>query len=163
MVRFCNRLPTRTRVGSATASLATKITGGMVEPVDGSGDVTLSPAVAAAGTPRTFTVKYTALTDLTDATLQITPMGVVIVDDLATTTITEQLTTTSGSYGYVRAASGDTGKGTLSLVGTGATNSMGWPDLKKGESVSTIIGPVNVKSRAQKYPWSVPILDECWQ
>ena len=90
----------------------------MVDPIDASGDVTLSPAVAAAGTPRTFTVTYTALTALTDATLQITPMGVVIVNDIATTTVAEELTTTSGSYGYVRAASGDTGKGTLSVSGT---------------------------------------------
>ena len=143
--------------GNTGTSDATKVTGGMVAPIDASGDVTLTPAVAAVSTPRTFTVKYTALTDLTDATLQITPMGIVIVDDVATTTVTEALTTTSGSYGYVRAASGDAGKGTLTVDGT----MIEWADLnlKKGESVSTMIGPVNVMSRAQKHTWTVALAD----
>ena len=59
----------------------------LVATVAGSGDVTLDPVVAAVSTPRTFTVEYTALTDLTDTILQITPDGVVIMNDTATTTI----------------------------------------------------------------------------
>ena len=125
----------------------------MISARSGSGDVTLTPTFAAVGTPKTFRVKYTALTDLTDVQLQITPMGIVIVDDTATTTITEELTTTSGSYGYVRASSVDARKGELSVSGT----TIEWDNLnlKKGESVTTTIGPVNVMSRAGMSTWYV--------
>ena len=131
------------------------IEGGKVSTVEGSGDVTVNPAVAAVGTPRTFTVTYTALTDLEDAVLQIEPKGTVITDDAATTA-TEELSTSSTAYGYVRAASSrDASKGDLSVSGT----TVQWDNLNlmTGESVVTVIGPINVMSWAQKYPWKVSL------
>ena len=154
-----------TRIGT-TPTAATNITGGLLSAKDASGDVMLDRTSAAVSTPRTFTVKYTSLTDLTDATLQITPMGIVIVDDTATTTVTEMLTTSSASYGYVRAASGDAGKGTLTVIqadpdaSPAIPNTMiQWADLnlKKGQSVSTVVGPVNVMSRPGKAEWTVAL------
>ena len=145
-----------TTVGVTTADTpATKVTGGMIATIAGSGDVTLNPTFAAVGTPKTFSVKYTALTALTDATLQITPMGVVIVDDPATTTVTEVLSTTNSAYGYVRTSSTDARKGDLSVDGT----MIEWDNLtlKKGESVTTTVGPVNVMSRAGKATWTVAL------
>ena len=74
----------------------------------------------------------------------------------ATTTVTEALEAKSSGYGAVRAKSGDAGKGTLT-VESGTT--IQWADLtlKAGETVTTIIGPVNVMSRAQKYMWDVTL------
>jgi ABC-type Fe3+-hydroxamate transport system substrate-binding protein len=97
-----------TRIGtSGTARAATKITGGVVATVAGSGDVTLSPVAAAVSTPRTFTVIYTALTDLGDnAILEITPDGIVDTDDSTTPNVKETLSrVTNAPYGYVRPGS----------------------------------------------------------
>ena len=137
----------------------------MVEPTHASGDVTLNPTFAAVGTPKTFRVTYTALTDLTDATLRITPMGIVI-DNPATTAVTETALSTTSGYGYVRAgtiraASGNASKDDLSVTGTmiewGDLNLKGPTGSKKGESVEIVIGPVNVMSRAGKETWIVEL------
>ena len=69
-----------TSVGTDGATDATDFSGGIVSVIDGSGDVTLSPDFNAVSTPETFIVEYKALTALTDATLQIMPMGIVVDD-----------------------------------------------------------------------------------
>ena len=51
------------------------------------------------------------------------------MDDDATTTVTEELSDTSG-YGYVRAESGDANKGTLTVVWH--YNSMGGSESQGG-------------------------------
>ena len=103
-----------TKVGAGGPTDATKYTGGMVDPLAGSGDVKLSPDVSAVSTPRTFQVTYTALTDLENATLVIRPEGIVIADDTTTATVEEKLFDTTSTYGYVRAASGSA-KGSLTV------------------------------------------------
>ena len=167
---------TTTQIGSADPPSpvpVTKLTGAVVAAKAASGDVTIIPVAAAVGTPRTFTVTYKALTDLEEATLVIVPMGIVTTNDSATTNVTETLSTSSTAYGYVRPASGDTGKGTLSIVSrvvsgttvtraaaaTGGVPTIQWniPKLDEMQTVTTIIGPVNVQSRASSYTWLVTL------
>ena len=134
----------------------------------GSGDVTLSPDAAAVSSPKTFRVKYTALTALTDATLVIRPAGIVITNDPSTTTVEEVLSDTSSTYGYVRPEAVDASKGTLTVLDAttiapaAAGTLIQWTglDLMKGDFVTAVIGPVNVMSTADDYTWLVFLADD---
>ena len=127
--------------------------------------MTLSPDAAAVSSPKTFRVKYTALTDLTEATLVIKPAGIVITNDPSTTTVEEVLSDTSSTYGYVRPEAVDASKGTLTVLATDTTTITPAPagtliqwtglDLMKGDFVTAVIGPVNVMSTADDYTWLV--------
>ena len=141
----------------AASQRVTTLEGAVIRNVDGSGEVTLTPDYAQAGTPtRSITVTYKALTGLTNATLVITPKGIVTRDVPSTTTITEQLGTTSGSYGYVYSTE-SAAKGSFAVAGSAGTITWTNLNLEKGEELVTYITGVNIEEVADDYPWTVTL------
>ncbi len=136
-----------TTVASTTTVAATKVDGGAVRTVAASGMVELLPVAVEAGSQRAnIKLTYTADTDLTDATIAITPNGIVLDADHA-------LQKGSSGYGYVTGAMSD------SL--TVSDNVITWTgiDLKKEKSVTATIHRVDIVEDPREYTWSVSVGD----
>ena len=124
---------------------ATKKSGGVSRPVDGSGKVELTPSAVEAGSRRVdITLTYTAQTDFENKFIGIRPKGIVIDD-------TNKLQTdNSAGYGYVSSSmpgiligADEASVGLLNIT------------LKKNKSVTVTIHRVDIVSEAREYQWPV--------
>ena len=146
----------------------TKITGGFIGTVAGSGRVQLSPVSLEAGSKgRTFTVTYTAYTAV-EGNIQITPSGIVLEDaDTTDNVVVELQNTSSGAYGYVIGSASPSGNsmGTLAIDNVAGTITWQNVELKKNAKLTTTIRKVDVTEDAGNYEWVTmvagrPVLDD---
>ena len=125
---------------------ATKISGGVSKPVDGSGKVELTPTAVEAGSRHVdIKLTYTAETNLKNKWLIIRPKGVVI--DTTREDMRLQNTNSAG-YGYISS----------SMPGINVAGDLiRYPidDLDKNKSVTIAIHRVDIVSEAREYPWEV--------
>ena len=156
----------RTRVDATTGGqgiLVTKIEGGELGTVAGSGRMQIAPVSLEAGSKaRTFTLTYTAYTAVT-GNIQITPMGIVLDDLDDTDNVVVELQNnlgSSGKYGFVTGSTSPSGnmKGKLALTG----NIITWKGVKlaKNAKLTTIIRRVDVVAGARNYNWDVHVVTE---
>ncbi len=129
-----------------------KIEGGVIINDAGSGKVDLSPVSVEAGSQRRdITVTYTAYTDLTNTTIEITPAGLVI--DASADQILQD--DDSAAYGYVTGSESDS----LTVATSEDTGTLTWTSIsiKKGKTVTARIRRVNIVADAGEYPWAVTV------
>ncbi len=140
----------------ARSAAVTKITGGLIGAVAGSGRVQLSPVSLEAGSKgRTFTVTYTAYTAV-EGDIQITPSGIVLEDADTTDNVVVQLQDTiSGAYGYVTGSASPSGNSTGTLAIDSLAGTITWQsvELKKNAKLTTTIRKVDVTEDAGNYEW----------
>ena len=135
----------QTAVAATDEVVATKVNGGAVRAVAASGKVELLPVAAEAGSQRAnIKLTYTADTDLTDATIAITPDGIVLDADHA-------LQKGSSGYGYVTGAMSD------SLTVSNDVITWTGIDLKKEKSVTATIHRVDIVTDPREYTWDVSV------
>ena len=151
-----------TTVGNASNIDVTKITGGLIGAVPGSGRMQISPISIEDGqTSRTFTLTYTAYTAVT-GDIVITPAGIVLDDDPATQNVTEELqNTSSGGYGYVIGSASPSGnsRGTLAIDNTVTNPTITWEgvELAKNAKLTTTVRRVHVTEDAGNYEWETRV------
>ncbi len=133
-------------IQSTTGVPATKVTGGAIRALAGSGKVEISPvSVSAEALRRTIDITYTAATDIEDFDIKITPNGLVIDSD------NKLQRDNSNEYGYVSGDEPDR----LKVSKDGLSILWSKVDLKKGKTLKAKIRRVDVEEEPNEYPWMV--------
>ena len=143
--------------GGSSFTDVTKLEGGLLGAVMGSGRMVISPASMENGeTSRTFTLTYTAYTAI-EGDIVITPKGIVVENDSATANVTEELqSTSSGGYGYVTGSASPSGSSTGTLdTSRLADGIIAWEGamLAKNAKLTTTVRRVHITEDAGNYEW----------
>ena len=150
-----------TTISPRNPTSVTKVDGGVVGAVEGSGKMELSPTAVEAGDSRSFTLTYTAATDLTVVNIRISPSGIHTADPDKTADMLHEGTSSSdSSYGAVSGVTSHTTdeKGSLdtTMLPSGVIQWTG-VSLKKDHTLTIYVNNVKITDRASKYQWETRV------